>query len=635
MLTALLPLLLSLPVTAAPKPVVVVDDRFFPDEGPERVSYGELLREGSILGRSGRLLLGSADPQALLAHPDVEGIEAHAGGLLVLTPRPGVDDLALARALHADPRVEWVHPDLILPLRPLSTPNDPFYGDQWHLDNTGQGGRTPGVDVGAPRAWERATGAGVLIAVLDTGLVLDHPDLRAIAGHDYLDGDDDPSPDMSDPGSAPHGTCAAGVAAAIGDNGLGVAGVAWGAEVYGVRLIGEGGSGLEGIYDAFIESVDAGAGVLSNSWGWSDGCPDVPNYRSLREMFAYAEEQGRGGLGAVVVFAAGNGACDIKDDGMLSNESLVVVSAIESDDRRASYSSYGDFVDLAAPTSILTTDVVTDGYGSYGGEAAFVDGFSGTSASTPVVAGVAALMIEANPRITAAQLRLALCDTAVRNDVANADWDAEGRSPWYGCGRVDAGAAVDAVANSAPAAPVLTLVSEEVPVGQVFLSWEPALDADGDVYAYELAWWREGEDEALAPTELLSETELDLSAELALEDRVSYKVRALDPWGASEWSAVVSFTVVERAMVSDGEPAADSGAPDSGAAGAQPDTDTVTQPGEGCSQRPGEPLSIPILGALLALGLRRRAPIGAASLSGSASLRAATGSRGGARSPTP
>jgi subtilisin family serine protease len=402
------------------------------------------------------------------------------------------------------------------------------------------------VDIDAERAWTYATGAGVTIAVLDSGVQLDHPDLVVVPGHDYIDQDDDPGPA---PGSdeGPHGTCAAGVAAAVGDNTYGVAGVAYGADIYAVRLIG-GDTTLDDLYNAFVESVDAGAGVLSNSWGFGTACETVPRYGVFADMFDYAEETGRGGLGSVVVFAAGNGACDIENDHMLGHETAVVVAAIESWDQRAWYSSYGDAVDIAAPTTLLTTDLTEGGYGSYDGDDAFVDGFNGTSAATPVVAGVVALMMEANPRITAAAIRDVLCATAVRTDVANAGYDADGRSPYYGCGRIDAGAAVEAVADTAPDAPEPALVADEVVVGRAVLAWEAAADPDGDVSGYEVSWWRIGGGDDTDPIEEtlvpVAGTSLDLGAELDVGDGVTWKVRAVDPWGAGPWSAEQAFTVV-------------------------------------------------------------------------------------------
>ena len=256
----------------------------------------------AVRGRTGDLLARAADPAALAALPGIVSIERLRGGLVRIRLRPGADDLALARELHARADVEWVHPDLRIDLTPALVPADPWFVDQWHLENTGQGGRVAGVDINAAQAWNTATGAGVVVAVIDSGVQLDHPDLVVVPGHDYIDRDDDPSPGTDS--SAPHGTGVAGIAAATGNNGLGVAGVAWGSEVYAIRLIG-GNTSTSDLYESFAEAVDAGASVLSNSWGFY-GCDGVPSIEVFTEMFDYAEDVGRGGLGSVVVFAAGN-----------------------------------------------------------------------------------------------------------------------------------------------------------------------------------------------------------------------------------------------------------------------------------------------------------------------------------------
>lgn len=537
---------------AAPvAPVGLAPDSFYPDESGPPVSLAALEREGLVTGRTGRILVRAEDAHAIAAHPQVASVVALSGGVLRVTPRAGVDDLALSRALHARPDVRWAHPDLLLALHPaappeeptpesLALPDDPFLVDEWYLDNTGQGGRTPGVDINAGPAWVHATGAGVTIAVIDSGVQVDHPDLSVIPGHDYVDRDEDPSPDSSAEG--PHGTCVAGVAAGMGDNGYGVAGVAWNADVYAIRLIG-GATSMEDLYDAFVEAVDAGASVLSNSWGFGDDCSQSVAFAAFTDMFRYAEDVGRGGLGSVVTFAAGNGGCDIAANGMLAHRSLIVVAALESNDVRAWYSAYGDAVDIAAPTSLLTTDMVAGGYGSYGGDDGFVDGFSGTSAATPVVSGVVALMMEANPRLTAEQVRDVLCLTAVRNDIANAGYDAEGWSPYYGCGRIDAGAAVAAVVNTPPEAPVPTLSDGDAWEGRAVLAWLDAADVDDDVLGYDVSWWREGEDSAVAPILTVEGTFVDIGDAVAVGDLVHWIVRARDPWGTGPWSEEVIFAV--------------------------------------------------------------------------------------------
>jgi subtilisin family serine protease len=517
--------------------LALADDQFFPGEGPELLSFNELLASKKVLGVSGVLLVEAEDGTVFAEFPEIVSVKPHPGGLLELSLEEGADLFALSRALHEKPGVRWAHPDLVLPVSPRFIPDDPLYSEEWHLDNTGQGGRLEGVDINAPLAWDYATGAGILIAVLDSGVQLDHPDLQVVAGYDYIDKDSDPTPVDN-----PHGTCVSGVAGAAGNNGYGMAGVAFESTIYGIRLIGGQTTTLD-IYDAFIEAVDAGAGVINNSWGFGD-CEEVSNYRVFTTMLDYAESMGRGGLGTVAVISAGNGGCDIGQNHFLENETFVVVAAVEPDDIRASYSSFGESVDIAAPTSIFATDVTGGGYGDYEGDDAFINWFSGTSAAAPVVSGVVALMLEANSRLTAAQVREILCQTAVRNDAANAGYNAAGWSPYYGCGRVDAAAAVAAVANAEPLAPVPNDI-EEVLVEQAFLSWEPAEDADGDVVGYELLWWVEGQDEATAASLSTVETMVDLSQSVQEGWKVLWKVRAKDPWGAGPWSEMLQFKVVK------------------------------------------------------------------------------------------
>jgi thermitase len=516
------------------------DDGFHPDAGDERVSFGALLRSGDILGRTGHILGRADDPDAIRGLAGVAGVRVHRGGLLEVTPTPGTDDLALSRQLHDRADVRWATPDLVLPYR-LDAPDDPFEADEWHLENTGQSGRMADVDIDADTAWTFATGKEQMIAIIDSGTQLEHPDLRVTAGHDYVDGDDDPSPLFEDTAYGPHGTCAAGVAAAAGNNGYGVAGVAYDADIYAIRLIGGTGTTLTDQYDAFLEAVDAGADVLSNSWGFDNDCSGVRNYGVFGDMFDYAETEGRDGLGSVVVFAAGNGGCDIAADKMLAHDSLLVVAAVEWWDTRAWYSNFGDSVNISAPTGLLTTDLDPGGYGSYGGDDWFVDGFNGTSAATPVVAGVAALMFEANPRLTAAQVRQVICDTAVRIDAGNANYNADGWSPYYGCGLVDAGAAVAAVADSEPEAPI-PVVPDEVLADDVVLSWAPSVDADDDVIRYEVRWGPAGEADG-APIVPVQGTSLDIGDEVTVGERVEWRVRAVDPWGNSVWSPATTLVV--------------------------------------------------------------------------------------------
>jgi len=530
--------------------------RFHPGPGPEWAVIDADSRVGGMrVRRTGALVARVEGPATLAGDPDVAEVEVLGGDghVVRIVPRHGVDEVDLSVRLHGRPGVAWAHPDLALPTVPHDLPDDPFVGDQWHLENTGQEGWIPGVDVNAEAAWAVTAGDGAIVAIIDTGVELTHPDLRVIGGWDYVDGDTDssPSPDYD---GGPHGTAAAGLAAAVGGNARGVAGVAYDAEVYAIRYIDDGYMSLSTIYDAFAEATDAGAWVLSNSWGFENHTQCNPfHYAVIDSAAEYAETNGRGGLGTAVVFSAGNENCDISDNGLLSPPSVIGVAASNGNDEREWYSCWGDHVDVTGPSGgVLTTDLTGEaGYGSWEGDDACYGYFSGTSASAPIVSGAIALMFAANPRLTAAQAREVLCETAVRLDTDHGEYDESGWSPYYGCGRVDAGAAVLAVANEAPGAPVPLVPGEEAWEDRVILAWEPAVDPDGDWVVHTVSWWL---DPAKVVEVEADGASLDLTGEVAAGDTVSWQVSAADGWGRGPASDVRSFLVVEVARRAEPDP---------------------------------------------------------------------------------
>lgn len=360
-------------------------------------------------------------------------------------------------------------------------PDDPLAELQWHLAATRAFEAWPVPPLLAP----------VRVAVIDSGVDRAHPDLRvADTGFDIFDNDDDASPVWSQDG-ANHGTAVAGLAAAIGGNGRGVVGVAPAAEVLPVRAVGTDLT-LFGVYSAFAFATDAGAVVLNNSWGFGDdACGGIDDYEVLRDAMEYPRLEGRGGLGAVVVFASGNSDCDIAGVPMLGLPGVIAVGATSDRDRRVGYSNFGTFLDVMAPSGGAGASLVTtDGSGELGwndlDDLDTTASMSGTSGAAPIVAGVVALMIAANPRLPEERVRAILCDTALRVAPDDADYDATGWSALYGCGRVDAGAAVAASADTLPV-PARWLDDAEVVVGpSVGLRWEQTADPDGDALRFEL-----------------------------------------------------------------------------------------------------------------------------------------------------
>lgn len=576
-----------------PSALAAAPQWFFPGPGPARAwiaEDGTLVTHpdasGGLPARPvGTVLARAVEPDRLAQVPGVKAVVPLRGdgGTVRLELSDGADPFALSRDLHGRAGVRWAHPDLFVPLEPHTLPDDPYYGAQWHLDNPGSEQSAAGVDVRAVDAWAITSGAGGLVAIVDSGTETDHPDLRVTPGYDYVDRDED-----SNPTDNAHGTAAAGLAAAIGDNDLGIAGVAWGADVYGIRLLG-GETSMEDVRESFVEATDAGAWVINNSWGFGTDCPNIPRIGAIEDGLEYAEEEGRDGLGTVMVFSAGNGGCDIGNNWMLDFETVVAVAATNRADVREGYSCFGDPVDISAPSGgVLTTDMLGEaGYGSYRDDEDYWDGFSGTSASAPIAAGVYTLMLAANPGITAAEARDAACATATRVDIALAGYDDTGWSPWYGCGRIDAGAAVAAVANALPGGITITAPGDTASADRVVLAWEPAVDPDGDPLVYDLRWWVDG-DEDDAVQVLVDQPWLDLTGELDPGDVLTWRVQAVDAWGAGP-EAAPADVLIEAPPSEPARPAA---------------PQRVEEGSGGCTSAPG---AGGLAGLLLgALGLVRR-----------------------------
>ncbi|MCB0284448.1 MAG: S8 family serine peptidase [Calditrichaeota bacterium] len=351
--------------------------------------------------------------------------------------------------LSSNPAVEFAEPNFIriYPKRPklqgsqnpsnqsvepADTPNDPLYPNQWALNNTGSTGNAD-ADIDAPEGWDLNTGsASIIIAIIDEGVDINHPDLQSkiVTPYDATDGDNDQFPNGWDG----HGTSCAGIAAAITGNSIGVAGVARGCKILPVRIAysnSDGGSWVTSnaiIEDGIRTAVDRGANVLSNSWGGGSASS------LINSAVDYAISNN-----STVVFAAGNNNGSVSYPANLSDtKTIISVSATNEWDQSKSPTSndgenwwgtnFGPEVTVAAPgVHIYTTDISgSDGYAA--GD--YVTNFNGTSSATPIVAGVAALILSQNPGWTAAQVRTQLQNTA--DDLGTPGFDNR-----FGYGRVN------------------------------------------------------------------------------------------------------------------------------------------------------------------------------------------------------
>lgn len=320
---------------------------------------------------------------------------------------------------NGDASIEYAEPDRLL--FPTMTPSDSYYASQWDLfDPVG------GIDV--PGAWDKSTGSGVVVAVVDTG-VRPHADLAAnlLSGYDFIvdtkvsnDGNGRDS-DASDPGdgvaadfcatgaaaqnSTWHGTHVAGTIAAVTNNGTGVAGIAFGAKVLPVRAVGRCGGYTSDVADGMVWAAGGSvsrvpvntrpAKVINLSLGGVGAC-DSTMQKAINAVRA---------RGAVVVVAAGNENADAAQSSPASCAGVITVAAVGRSGGKASYSNYGSVVSIAAPGGdgadgiLSTVDTgltapVSDGYAN----------FMGTSMATPHVSGVAALMLSKNPSLTPDEL---------------------------------------------------------------------------------------------------------------------------------------------------------------------------------------------------------------------------------------
>ena len=384
------------------------------------------------------------------------------GAHIVKVP-PQAED-AVIRALSNNPHVDYAEKDRLVELSAI-TPDDPKYASQWHLPK-----------IQAPTAWEASAGDGVTVAILDTGVEASHPDLvnNLVPGWNVVSNNSDTSPVMW------HGTSVAGVVAATSNNALGVSSVAWGANIMPVRVsnTSDGVAQWSALASGILWAADHGAKVVNISYDVAIG-----SYL-LNDAAQYLRSKG-----GVVVVAAGNANTD---GGYSDDPYMITVAATTSSDAKASFSNYGNNIDVAAPGQDIYTTYLNGGYANTWG----------TSFASPTTAGVVALIMAANPRLTSNEVESILNSSA--DDLGSTGWD-----KYFGYGRVNAAAAVQMamgtsasdtqapdVAISLPAydssvsGQVLVNVdaSDNVGVSQVTLYADGQIVGSDSTAPYEFSW---------------------------------------------------------------------------------------------------------------------------------------------------
>lgn len=383
-------------------------------------------------------------------------------------------------------------PNIIIQQEPHYRPKDSLYPQQWYLNHNGGNQLIAGSHISVEQAWDTTRGVrSIIVAVVDDSFDLNHPDFQGngkiVAPRDLKENDFLPLPGEKE---TSHGTACAGLAVAE-ENGAGIVGVAPGCAMMPIRTTGF--LDDQSIEDVFNWAVEKGASVISCSWGAS--AVYFPLSIRQRAAISHATTNGRNGKGCVIVFAAGNANRPINGtineqnwprnivkantnwlSGFAVHPDVITVSASTSLNKKAAYSNWGDNISVCAPSnnappgmwfqetgfvytqpaivsSLFGLGILTaDQLGAAGYDAGnFTNNFGGTSSATPIVAGVAALVLSANPDLTAQEVKQILQDTAdkiIDNssdpqlNINGGTYDSNGHSQWFGYGKVNAAKAV-------------------------------------------------------------------------------------------------------------------------------------------------------------------------------------------------
>ncbi|WP_066377926.1 S8 family serine peptidase [Anabaena sp. CA = ATCC 33047] len=435
----------------------------------------------------------------LIQHQPIQGLPN--AFVFVVSKHATANPVKIANQLQGIPEVLVAEPNILIQTEPHYQPRDTLYTQQWYLNHNGGYELSAGSHIAVEQAWDMTRGVrSVVVAVVDDSFDLNHPDFQGsgkiVAPRDLRENDFLPLPDGSKANS--HGTACAGIAVAE-ENSAGIVGVAPGCALMPIRTTGF--LDDESIEQIFNWAIEKGASVISCSWG----AAAVYFPLSLRQRAAItrAATQGRNGKGCVVLFAAGNANRPISGtvyeqnwpdnvlrgltdwlSGFAVHPDVMTVAASTSMNKKAAYSNWGANISVCAPSNnappgmsfpekgfLYTQPMIqsslmgrgmltTDQIGAAGYDPGnFTENFGGTSSATPVVAGVAALVLSANPDLTAGQVKRILETTADKIIDLDPDpqlglregtYNQNGHSQWFGYGKVNAARAVQAALQMQP-----------------------------------------------------------------------------------------------------------------------------------------------------------------------------------------
>lgn len=407
--------------------------------------------------------------------------------IATVTAGRGVDALKVANRIELDDGVNWVSPNFYQNWQRYFTPNDPRFANQWHLNNTGQGGGLVDADSDLPEAWDINAGAAssFTIGIVDDGVTFDHPDLNLwtnpgeVAG-DSIDNDNNGWVDdihgwnfvsnnafaNNTQATDMHGTSVAGVAAASGNNALGVTGAAYNAKVFSAKIF-EGAAVASDANIAAALYYAAGrkasgvgtwkaADIVNNSWGGGG------TSTAINAALTWGTTQGREGAGATFLIATGNDFSTVSEPAVqsLNIPGVIAVGATNNQGGLSDYSNTGPAVDIVTPSNdtrpgylaIDTTDRVgAAGYASGDYTGTGDTGFGGTSSATPLASGIATLVLAEATELNIAMSPVNLRGLLRNNTdlIANAVYDpTTGKNDDFGFGRLNAASALAGIGKA-------------------------------------------------------------------------------------------------------------------------------------------------------------------------------------------